>query len=318
MTGKAKILIDCDPGHDDAVALLFAARHLDLVAVTTVHGNNSLENTTRNALSILELTGIDVPVAAGCAEPLVQAPAQRGHIHGKTGLDGADIPAPTRRPIDSHAVDLIIELASRHRGELVVALIGPETNFAVALKREPRLKQWVREVTIMGGSTCLGNITPVAEFNISCDPEAAAIVFESGIPIRMVGYNVTRQIGFDAQDVMRLRASGRKVAAVIGDLMAFYLAGQNRVFGLSVAPIHDVCAIVPYVAPELIRYVETSVKVELAGVYTRGMTVCDLRGLRPDAATGIRTAGPATIKVALEADSRPLVDLVIDSVLGFA
>src|SRR5690349_10296750 len=127
---KIKILIDCDPGHDDAVALLFAARPLDLVAVTTVHGNNSLENTTRNALAILELAGIDVPVAAGCAEPLVQGQGHAGHIHGKTGLDGADIPAPTRRPIATHAVDLIIELALRHRGELVVALIGPETNFA--------------------------------------------------------------------------------------------------------------------------------------------------------------------------------------------
>jgi inosine-uridine nucleoside N-ribohydrolase len=318
MTKRVKILIDCDPGHDDAVALLFAARHLDLVAVTTVHGNNSLANTTRNALAILELAGIDVPVAAGCSEPLVQRPAPYGHIHGKTGLDGADIPAPTRRPIDSHAVDLIIELASRHRGELVVALIGPETNFAMALKREPRLKQWVREVTIMGGSITIGNITPVAEFNIHCDPEAAAIVFESDIPIRMIGYNVTRQTGFDRSDVARLKASGRKVAAVIGDLMNFYLAGQNRVFGLSVAPVHDVCAVVPYVAPDLIRYIETSVKIELAGVYTRGMTVCDLRGLRPGATTDTRPAESATTKVALEADSRPLIDLVVDAVLSFA
>src|SRR5918911_38587 len=207
---KAKILIDCDPGHDDAVALLFAARHLDLVAVTTVHGNNSLANTTSNALAVLELAGIDVPVASGCSEPLVQGPGHAGHIHGKTGLDGADIPAPTRRPIDSHAVDLIVETASRHRGELVVALIGPQTNFAVALRREPRLKQWVREVTVMGGSTGIGNIAPVAEFNIHSDPEAAAVVFESGIPIRMVGFDVTRQIGFHCDDLARLRESGRR------------------------------------------------------------------------------------------------------------
>src|SRR3954447_5482402 len=207
MTERAKILIDCDPGHDDAVAILFAARHLDLVAVTTVHGNTSLANTTRNALAVLELAGIDVPVAAGCSEPLVQGPGHAGHIHGKTGLDAADIPAQTRRPIEMHPVNLIMELALRHRSELVVALIGPETNFAVALKREPRLRQWVREVTIMGGSTGLGNITPVAEFNIHSDPEAASVVFDSGIPIRMVGYNVTRRTGFDAGDLARLKAS---------------------------------------------------------------------------------------------------------------
>ena len=318
MTEKAKILIDCDPGHDDAVALLFAARHLDLSRsrpfTATIRWPTPPATRSRSWNS----PGIDVPVAAGCSEPLVQGPGHAGHIHGKTGLDGADIPAPTRRRSKCHAVDLIIELASRHRGELVVALIGPQTNFAVALKREPRLKEWVREVTIMGGSTGLGNITPVAEFNVSCDPEAASVVFESGIPIRMVGYNVTRQTGFDAGDLARLKASGRKMASVIGDLMGFYLAGQNRVFGLSVAPMHDVCAIVPYVAPGLIRYVETSVKVELAGVYTRGMTVCDLRGLRPDAPAYIRPAEAATTKVALEADSRPLIDLVVDAVLGFA
>jgi inosine-uridine nucleoside N-ribohydrolase len=317
MAERPKILIDCDPGHDDAVAILFANRHLDLLAVTTVHGNNSLVNTTRNALAIIELAGIDVPVAAGCSEPLVQRAVHIGHIHGKTGLDGADIPAPTRRPVETHAVDLIIELASRHRGELVVALIGPETNLAMALRREPRLKQWVREVTIMGGSTTLGNITPVAEFNIHCDPEAASVVFESGIPIRMVGYNVTRQTGFGRGDLERMRVSGRKMAALIGDLMDFYLAGQNRNFGLSVAPMHDVCALVPYVTPDLIRYIETSVTIELAGVYTRGMTVCDLRGVRSGAATGTRRAGPATTKVAMEADSRPLIDLIIDTVLSF-
>ena len=133
----------------------------------------------------------------------------------------------------------------------------------------------------------------------------------------MVGYNVTRRTGFDSGDVARLRASGRKVAAVIGDLMAFYLAGQNRLFGLSVAPVHDVCAVVPYVAPDLIRYVETSVKVELAGVYTRGMTVCDLRGLRPGAATGISILPSRRRQSRMEADSRKLIDLVVDAVLGY-
>src|SRR5215203_4928442 len=216
---RTKIIVDCDPGHDDAVAILFAARHFDLLAVTTVYGNSSVENTTRNALAILELTGIDAPVAAGCAEPLVALALHTREMHGKTGLDGANIPPPTHSAIETHAVDLIIALAEQHRGELVVAAIGPSTNLALALKREPRLRSWLREVTIMGGSTSLGNITPVAEFNVHADPEAASVVFESGIPIRMVGYNVTRQTGFDRDNVARLKGSGRKVAALVSDLM---------------------------------------------------------------------------------------------------
>lgn len=314
---KAKILVDCDPGHDDAVAMLFAARHMDLLAVTTVHGNNTLGNVTRNGLAVLELAGIDVPLAAGFAEPMVQAPVHVGEIHGKTGLDGADLPAPSRKPIESHAVDVIIDLASKHREELIVALIGPQTNFAIALRREPRLKRWVREVTVMGGSTTLGNITPAAEFNIYADPEAAAVVFDSGLPIRMVGYNVTRVTGFDRGDVDRLRGSGRKAATVIGALMSFYLGKQESVFGLTVAPMHDVCALVPYVAPDLIRTLETSVKIELSGTHTRGMTVCDLRHVRPGAVQSIAVAARANAKVALEAQVRPLIDLVVETLLTF-
>ncbi|HJQ55785.1 MAG TPA: nucleoside hydrolase, partial [Vineibacter sp.] len=138
-----KILIDCDPGHDDAVALLFAARHLDVVAVTTVHGNASLENTTRNALALLELANLDLPVARGCAAPLVGNATYAPHIHGKSGLDGANLPAPTRDVVASHAVDVIIEQAERHKGELVIAVVGPQTNLALALRREPRLAGWL-------------------------------------------------------------------------------------------------------------------------------------------------------------------------------
>lgn len=317
MAEKTKILIDCDPGHDDAVAILFAARWLDLLAVTTVHGNSSLANVTRNALAVMELAGIDAPVAAGCAEPLVRPPAHASVIHGRTGLDGVEIPAPSRKAAETHAVDMIIEVASQHREELVVALIGPQTNFALALKREPRLKAWVREITIMGGSTTLGNITPAAEFNVHCDPEAASIVFESGIPIRMVGYNVTRQTGFDRADVERMKASGRRVAGIIADLMAFYLDKQHRAFGLTVAPMHDVCALAPFVDADLIRYRDTSVKVELCGAYTRGMTVCDMRNLRPEAAAALSGAADANARVAVEAQSRPLIDLVIDAILAY-
>src|SRR5215203_5116169 len=314
---RTKIIVDCDPGYDDAVVILFAARHFDLLAVTTVYGNSSVENTTRNALAILELAGIDAPVAVGCAEPLVAPALHTREMHGRTGLDGANIPPPTHSAIETHAVDLIIALAGQHRGELVVAAIGPSTNLALALKREPRLRSWLREVTIMGGSTTVGTVTPVAEFNVHADPEAAAVVFESGIPLRMVGYDVTRQTGFDRDDIARLRESGRRTAAVIADLMNFYLGKQEQVFGLQVAPTHDVCALVPYVESSLIRTVETSVKVEGTSSSSLGMTVCDLRSVRPGADAGLKGVLDPNARVAVEARSRRMMDLVIEAVLTY-
>lgn len=305
---RPKLLIDCDPGHDDAVALLFGARHFDLVGVTTTHGNNSLVNTTRNALAILELGGIDVPLAAGFAKPLVGEPVY-APVHGKSGLDGHDLPEPSRQPLDVHAVDFIIESARRHQGELILAVIGPQTNVAVALSREPRLKTWLREITVMGGSAAGGNVTAAAEFNIFCDPEAAAVVFGSGVPIRMVGLDVTRRTGFDEADIARLRGSGRRVAGVIADLVSFYLARQREVFARAVASMHDVCALVPYVDEALLETDGAIVQVECAGVHTRGATVCDVRGAR-------RLAVPP-VRLATRSEARALIDGVIDTLLTY-
>ncbi|MFV0296212.1 MAG: nucleoside hydrolase [Hyphomicrobiaceae bacterium] len=314
MVTKAKLLIDCDPGHDDAVAILFAARHLDLVGITTVHGNNSLDNVTRNALALLELAGIDVLVAAGASAPLAQLQRDIADVHGPGGLDGADLPAPRRRPLETHAVDFIIEMARGHREELVLAAIGPQTNVALALAREPRLKQWIREITVMGGSTDRGNVTPAAEFNIHCDPEAAWAVFNSGIPIRMVGLNVTRRTGVSDDDIAKLMGSGATVGMTIGQLLTFYLARQRERRGVVSAPMHDVCAIIPYVAPDLLQAVPSHVAIELAGQHTRGMTVCDL----PSALGTARTlSNPANALVAVEAESRKLIDLVIETLLSY-
>jgi inosine-uridine nucleoside N-ribohydrolase len=314
---KPKILIDCDPGHDDLVAILFAARHLDLVGVTTVHGNNTLGNTTRNGLIALELGGLDIPLAAGCAEPLVQPSVGVASGHGKSGLDGADLPEPIRKPIDTHAVDFIIAMAERHKEELVLATIGPETNIAMAIKREPRLRGWIREITIMGGSTTTGNFSPAAEFNISADVEAAAAVFESGIPLRMVGYNITRRTGFGEGDIARMRASGRRAAAAIAGLMQFYLERQRQMYRLTVAPMHDVCAIVPYVYPDLVSFLHTSARIETAGTYTRGMTVCDLRHPSGSAETTLRNRTEPNALVAVDANSPALIAAVLDTLLTY-
>jgi len=307
---RTKIVIDCDPGYDDTVAILFAARHLDLVGITTVHGNSAVENTTRNALAIVELAGLDVPVASGCAEPL----AQRRAARAGSGLDGAALPEPGRRPLDTHAVEFLIETADRHRGELVLAAIGPQTNVALALRREPRLKDWLREITIMGGSTGLGNVTPAAEFNIHCDPEAAWAVFNSGAALRMVGLNVTRPTASDAADIARLKGSGKRVAGVVADLMGFYLALQRERRGVDVVPMHDVCAIVPYVDDGLIDGVRARVDIELTGTHTRGMTVCDLRQRR----AGVTGPGPApNAMVAVAAKGRALIELVLGTLLSY-
>jgi inosine-uridine nucleoside N-ribohydrolase len=314
---KPKIIIDCDPGHDDLVAILFAARHLDLIGVTTVHGNNTLENTTRNGLIALELGGLDIPLAAGCFEPLVQPSVGVAAGHGKSGLDGAEVPDPVRKPVAAHAVDFIIAMAERHKEELILATIGPETNVAMAIRREPRLRQWIREITIMGGSTTTGNFTPAAEFNIAADVEAAAAVFESGIPLRMVGYNITRRTGFDENDIARLRASKRRAATVIAGLMEFYLERQRHMYRLTVAPMHDVCAIVPYVYPDLITFLHTSARIETAGTYTRGMTVCDLRHPNGSAETTLRNRTEPNARVAVDADSRALIATVLDTLLTY-
>ncbi len=311
---RTKMLIDCDPGHDDAVALLFAHRHLDLVGITTVAGNNSLENVTRNALCLVELGGLDVPVAAGADEPLAQVRAESAAVHGARGLDGADLGEPKRAVSEIHAVDFIIETARQHQGELVLAAIGPQTNVALALRREPRLKRWLREITMMGGSTERGNVTPAAEFNIHCDPEAAWAVFHSGIAIRMVGLNITRRTGVDGADIGRLKASGRKVGGVVGDLLDFYLARQRERRGAVVAPMHDVCAIVPYVDDRLIDAVRARVEIELAGRHTRGMTVCTL----PTGVGGLASQpSDANALVAVEVRSRELIDLVVDTLLSY-
>lgn len=312
---KRKILIDCDPGHDDAVALLYAARHMELVGVTTVHGNSTLANSTRNALAVLELGGIDVPLAAGCDAPLAMPWAGTAPVHGATGLDGVTLPEPKRQPLGVHAIDLIIETASRQRGELILGVIGPQTNIALALRREPRLKEWIAEVAVMGGSTTNGNVTAAAEWNVHCDPEAAWAVYNSGVPVRMVGLNITRVTGLDDADLRRLQASGKKVAGAVADMLAFYLDKQKQRSGITIAPMHDVCALVPYVEAGLIDHQLARVEIELNGTHTRGMTLVDLRPA--SLAAGAVRVPPPNAHVAVGARSRAIVERVIETLLSY-
>ena len=307
-----KLILDCDPGHDDAIALLYAACHLDLVAITTVHGNQTVEHTTRNALSLCRLAQLDVPVARGAARPLVGPVLEGGTLHGASGLDGAELPEPDRDCVDEHAAELIIRLAHKHRGEIVVAAIGALTNVALALSIEPRLREWLRGITIMGGTTGTGNATPVAEFNIFADAEAADAVMRCGVPLWLVGLDVTRRVGVDAAGIAALREGGA-LARTIADLLDFYLAALRRVHGLDTASLHDPCALVPFIDPSLMEYRLTNVAVELHSPLTRGMTVCDFRRLGPGPLGHIRPAAPPNVQLAREPSPR-LASHIIDAV----
>ena len=314
---KTRVIIDCDPGHDDAMAILYAARHLDLIALTTVFGNNSLENTTRNALGLCALGKLNIPVAAGMSEPLVAVRTSAADIHGKTGLDGADLPAPTRDVVAKHAVQLIIDEARAAPGEIVLAALGPLTNVAVALKTEPRLAGWLKSITLMGGSTTFGNITAQAEFNIFCDPEAAAVVFACGAPITMVGLNVTRQAGIGQPHIDRLRQSRGAVGKTFAGLLEFYLRRSQDIYNLKTASMHDPCATIPLIAPELITYEHAHVHVELASPQLRGMTACDLRRVNSAKVTTVRKPEPHNARVAVAVDGAAAVEHVIDALLEY-
>ena len=313
-----KILVDCDPGHDDAVAILFAARHLGLVAITTVFGNAPVEDTTRNALSVCALGGIDVPVARGFAGPFLGgAPPFAAAAHGRGGMDGAEMPAPARAPEPVHAVELIVESARRHAGELVLAVIGAHTNVAVALRLEPRLREWLRAITIMGGTAGPGNVAPTACVNVLSDPESAHVVFSSGVPITWIGYELTRTVLMREADIARLRAGGR-VARTVGDLAEFYRQSYIRIYGIDGAPMHDACAILPFAMPGLVRHEPAALAVETAPGIARGMTLVDRRGIRPGLGLAPpRAPRPPNVEMAVEVDVRAAIDACVDTLLSY-
>lgn len=289
-----KIILDCDPGHDDAVALLLAHAdpRIDLVAVTTIGGNQTLEKVTRNTLGILTLIGCtDVPVAAGCTRPLLRPVQVAAAIHGESGLDGVDLPEPGLELDPRHAVDLIIETVMAHEpGEITLVPTGPLTNIALALRKEPRIIERVREVVLMGGGVHAGNATAVAEFNIIVDPEAAAIVFEAGWPVVMVGLDLTHQALATADVARRVDQIDTATGRFVSQLIDAFGRAYKQVQGFDAPPVHDPCAVAYVIDPSIVATRRAPLVVELAGGHTTGMTVADLRGDEPaDCATSVAT-----------------------------
>jgi len=293
------VLLDCDPGHDDAIAILLAlgSDELELRGVTTVAGNQTLEKTTANAIRVLELAGRgEIPVAAGAGRPLVREPRVAADVHGETGLDGPDLPPPQAEPSPQHAVDF---LAERIQGTTLVAT-GPLTNVALLLARHPEAKP--ERLVLMGGAIAEGNVTPAAEFNIWADPEAAQRVFSSGLDVTMVGLDVTHQALVNAEHARQLREAGR-IGEVVAELLEFYGGFHRATYGWDGSPIHDAVAVADVIDPTLLEVERLNVRIDTESELCRGRTVVDLwrrTGLEP------------TANVAVAIDAERFVNLLLE------
>ncbi|MBD3677655.1 MAG: nucleoside hydrolase [Rhodobacteraceae bacterium] len=278
---RRKIIIDTDPGQDDAVAILLALsspEELDVLGITAVAGNVPLPLTSRNARVICELAGKhETPIFAGCAAPLQRRLVTAEHVHGKTGLDGYDLPDPTLPLRDAHAVDFIIEtLRTEAPGSVTLCPLGPLTNIATALTRAPDIAGRVQEIVLMGGAYFeVGNITPAAEFNIYVDPEAADIVFKSGIPITVMPLDVTHKALINPPRLEAIRAIGTPLSQAVGGWMDFYERFDVEKYGGAGGPLHDPTVIAYLLRPDLFSGKHINVEIETASDLTRGMTVAD-------------------------------------------
>lgn len=278
-----KVILDCDPGHDDAIAIILAASKvsdLKIEAITTVAGNIEVDKNTLNTLKICDIIGLeDVPVAQGADRPLVREREVAAEIHGETGMDGPALPEnPTKQTIDKHGVDVIIEKLLNSSEPITLVPTGPLTNIALAMIKEPRITPKIKEIVLMGGGT-FGNWTPAAEFNIRVDAEAAKVVFNSGVPITMFGLDVTHQA--IATDEIREEISqiNNSVAQFVNDLLTFFAKTYKDVFGFDGPPIHDACTIAYLINPSIFELKHVHVGIETKGELTYGMTVVDTLGV---------------------------------------
>ena len=289
-----QILLDCDPGHDDAIAILLAlaSPEVELLGITSVQGNQTVEKTTANAIRILEFVGrSDVPVAAGADRPLVREPYVAKYVHGESGLDGPALPAAQGSPVREHAVDFLGERAD---GVTLVA-VGPLTNVALMLARYPDVRP--ARIVLMGGSIGVGNVTPAAEFNIWADPEAAARVFQSGLDLTMIGLDVTHEALMTGADADRLRATGR-VGGLVAELWEFYNRFHSQTYDFDGSPVHDALALAYVFRTDLVETARRNVTIECGSELSRGRTLVDLwrrTGNEPNADVGVGANGRAFI-----------------------
>ncbi|HAT3644555.1 pyrimidine-specific ribonucleoside hydrolase RihA [Raoultella ornithinolytica] len=301
------IILDCDPGHDDAIAMVLAlaSPELDVKAITASAGNQTPDKTLRNVLRMLTLLGRqDTPVAGGARKPLMRELIIAENVHGESGLDGPALPEPDFTPQACTAVELMAKTLRESPQPVTIVATGPQTNVALLLNSHPELHDKIARIVLMGGAMVLGNWQPAAEFNIYVDPEAAEIVFQSGIPVVMAGLDVTHRAQIHGLDIERFRQVGNPVATIVAELLDFFMEyHKDAKWGFTGAPLHDPCTIAWLLKPELFTSVERWVGVETQGKYTQGMTVVDyyfLTGKQPNTT------------VLLDIDRERFVDLLVE------
>ncbi len=302
---KIPVILDGDPGHDDAIAWVLATASplLDIKAVTSVCGNQTIQKTTYNAGRILTLVGLNVPLAMGRVKPLVADAIIAPTVHGNSGLDGPALPEPANKPVEIDACTMMAQVLEESSEPVVLIPTGPLTNVATLILLYPQLKPKIRHIYLMGGGIDFGNWTPAAEFNILVDPEAADVVFRSGIPITMAGLDVTEKALVFPEDFERIRAVGNPVAKVVAEWLDFFY-GFHRSIGYPGAPVHDAVAVAALIKPEIMTMVDMYVQIETTGDYCRGATVGDKLGV---------LGKPANVRVIMGIDREKFVDLLVEA-----
>lgn len=310
-TPPRPIILDCDPGHDDALAILLALARPEvrLLAVTTVGGNADVRRTTHSALAVLTLAGrTDVPVAMGAEGPLVRPLRVAADVHGESGLDGADLPEPAAVPVPEGAVALMARLIRGSPSPVTLVPTGPLTNVASLLRAHPELRQRIARICLMGGSIGEGNATASAEFNIWVDPEAAAEVFDCGLPVTMMGLDVTHQARVTVAESDAWATLGTRTGQVFADLFRFFARFHRDRYGWDGSPIHDAVAVAHVLDLGLVRTEPYRVDVETTSELTRGRTVVDLHGL---------AGRPPNVDVGVSIDRERFLGLIRDALAAF-
>ncbi len=274
---KRNIILDCDPGHDDAVAILLAGAYdcINLLGISVVAGNQTIEKTAQNALNVSRYLGIDVPIAIGCQYPMVRERIICASVHGESGLDGFTFPEYEKNYDKRHGVQLIIDSIMNNDNVTIVAT-GPLTNVAMAIKMQPLILERIKEVVIMGGSVDNGNTSPAAEFNIMCDPEAAHVVFNSGLKVKMIGLNVTRKVLVTEEVIARMGKIHNSASDMFVQLMNVFNANQRNAFGIQYAPLHDPATIACLIDESVVKFQSMNTEIDISHGSSYGRTNCDV------------------------------------------